>query len=64
MSQANILTVLKGRVTTALVTEHEFSIEEAVEVVDRSLSDEPHLWDENGDPKDLANYLASDEDDE
>jgi hypothetical protein len=60
----NIQSTLKGAVTTLLVTEHDFSIDDAEESVNESFESKPELWHENAEAKDLANFLASDDGDE
>jgi hypothetical protein len=55
---------LKDAVVKLLVTEHEFLIEDAEEAVAESFSTKPELWNENADAKDLANFLASDGEDD
>lgn len=64
MGIAEIQAVLKGKVTTTLVTDHDFSIEEAEEAVEESMKHDVDIWHENADPEDIANYLASDDDEE
>jgi hypothetical protein len=60
----NIQSVLKGKVTTLLVTEHDFTIDESEELVEESFEEHPEFWTENADAKDLAKSLASDGDDD
>lgn len=55
---------LKETVFKILVSEHDMSTEDAEEAVETSLNSRPELWHENTDPKDLANFLASDDDDD
>lgn len=55
---------LKASVVKILVMENDFTSDEAEEAVNEAAADKPDLWSENADPKDLANFLASDEDDE
>ncbi|MFY3742203.1 MAG: hypothetical protein HMLIMOIP_002667 [Candidatus Nitrosomirales archaeon] len=64
MGVQEIQDYLKGRVTTLLVSEHEFLIEDAEEAVKESFASRPELWGENADPNDLAKFLASDENDD
>lgn len=55
---------LQEEVTNKLVTTYDFLIEEAEEVVSKSYASEPQLWTENASVSDLANMLATGEDDE
>ncbi len=55
---------LKEAVIKLLLTDHDFEMDEASEVVETSATEKPHLWDENVDPKDLAEFLASDDNDD
>jgi predicted RNA polymerase sigma factor len=55
------LEVLKKEVVSTLVSYHEFTFEEAEEAVGESVKDNEEIWNENAIPKDLATYLASDE---
>lgn len=59
---ANIQSRLKGEVTTLLVTHHDFTIDEAEEAVNASFDEREDLWHENAEAKDLAKFLASDDD--
>lgn len=58
------LAELKETVTKKLMTDHDMLIDEAEETVKDSVDDNPSIWNENADAKDLANLLASDDDDE
>lgn len=58
----NIQAKLKGEVTTLLVTQHDFTMDEAEEAVNESFADKPDLWNENAEARDLANFLASEDD--
>lgn len=60
----NIENNLKGNVATLLVTAHDCTIEEAEDLVGKSYASKPEIWSENADPKDLANFLASDGNDD
>lgn len=57
----NIISNLKGNVATLLVTEHDCTIEEAEDLVGKSYASKPEFWSDKADPKELANLLASDE---
>jgi hypothetical protein len=52
---------LKDAVTKLLVTEYDFTADEAEESIGQSEDTEESMWNENADAKDLAKYLASDE---
>ena len=52
---------LKDAVTKLLVTEYDFTADEAEESISQSEDTEESMWNENADAKDLAKYLASDE---
>lgn len=58
------LDTLKETVIKLLITDHGFTIDEAEESVSESMRLKPELWGENSDPNDLANFLASDENDD
>lgn len=58
------LDTLKEEVSKLLILDHDFGIEEAEEAVRDSIADHPNFWSENADPKDLANLLASDDNDD
>jgi hypothetical protein len=51
-------------VVKILVAEHEFLLDDAEQAVEESVKAKPDIWNENADAKDLANFLASDGDDE
>lgn len=53
---------LKVAVVKLLVTNHDFLMGEAEDAVDESFRLNPELWNDNAEAKDLAEYLASDED--
>lgn len=55
---------LKDAVVKILVAEYEFLLDDAENAVDDSLRDDSQMWTENAEPKDLAKYLATEEDDE
>jgi hypothetical protein len=55
---------LKTDVTKLLVTDHDLTIEEAEEKITESIRTNPDWWNENAYAKNLANSLASDDDDE
>lgn len=55
---------LKSAVIKLLVLEHDFLQAEAEETVDDSVEVKPDFWNENAIPEDLANLLASDDNDE
>lgn len=55
---------LKDKVTSLLVTVHDFDNEEAAEAVDTSSRERPELWGENSVAEDLANFLASEDNDD
>lgn len=53
---------LKDSVIKTLVSDHEFLIDDAAQAVEDSVVQEPDMWNDNADAKDLANYLAEAED--
>lgn len=58
------LTELKDAVINALVSDHDFLVEDASTMVDDSMSYSTGLWHENADPNELANILDSDDDED
>jgi hypothetical protein len=57
-------TELNDAVTTLLITNYDFSSEEADDAVEGSRTDSPSIWNENSDAANLAKLLASDGDDD
>ena len=55
---------LKAEVEKLLLDKHDFEPDEAEEMIETLVSENPHFWNENAIPEDLANLLASDEDDD
>jgi hypothetical protein len=55
---------IKDSVVKILVTEYDYLLEDAETAVDVSMGQDPEMWNEKSDAKDLANYLASDDGDE
>jgi hypothetical protein len=55
------LETMKDEVVKLLMADHDMSIEDAEELVEDSVSDSGNLWNENAEARDLANFLASDE---
>lgn len=55
---------LRDEVFKILITEHDFSNDDAEEAINDSMKTKPEFWNENADPRDLANALAEEEDDE
>ncbi len=55
---------LKSEVTGLLVSRHDFTMEEAEETVNEDFEKDASTWNENASADDLANYLASDDNDE
>jgi len=58
------LEALKDEVTKLLMTKHDFSIEDAETKVQGSLYDSANMWNDNADANQLADFLASDDDDD
>lgn len=58
------LSDLKLEVAKLLVTDYSFSPEDAESEVESSVKGHPEMWSENAVPKDLAEFLASDENDD
>lgn len=54
---------LKAAVNKLLLNQHDFEPDEAEETIEQSVAESPHIWNENAIPEDLANFLASGEDD-
>lgn len=52
---------LKAAVSKLLIVEHDLTDDDATELIENS---NPDIWHAEADPKELANYLASGEDDE
>jgi hypothetical protein len=64
--EVSIMTVdeLKTEVSKILVVEYDFLENVADSTVEEAVKEEPGMWNENADPKDLAAYLnALDEND-
>lgn len=59
-----VLENLKNATIKFLMTEKDFTLEEAEEAVEQSTSENPDIWNENADAKDLANHLASGDDED
>ena len=55
---------LKTEVAKILVTKYDFLTEEAESAVEESVAENTDMWNDNAEASDLANYLASDDDDE
>lgn len=55
---------LKTEVAKLLVTNYDFLTEEADSAVEKSVAENTDMWNDNAEASDLANYLASDDDDE
>lgn len=55
---------LKSAVIELLQKEFDFTVDDAEEAVNDSCDSRPELWHENAEPSDLANFLASDENDD
>lgn len=55
---------LKADVVKILVAEYDLLLEEAEEKVNESFANNPDIWNENAEAKDLAEFLASDDDDD
>ena len=52
---------LKAAVNKKLLTDYDFEVDEADEVIEQSVKQTPHFWNENAIPEELAKLLASDE---
>lgn len=63
MQDVEFLEMMKDSVEKLLVSDYDFTLEEAEETVNESFAADTNevIWHENADPKDLAKYLASDE---
>ena len=55
---------LKDTTEKLLVSEYDFTIEDAAEAVDESSRTNPGMWHENSEAAELAKLLASDDSDE
>jgi hypothetical protein len=55
---------LQESVVKVLMSNHDFTVDEAEEAVKDSVSNSRHLWHENSDTEQLATLLASDDDDD
>ncbi len=53
---------LKLNVAKILTTQYGLDSDDVDDLIDSSVKDEPDIWNENSDPAQLANHLASDED--
>lgn len=56
------LEALQSSTINILVSEHDFDVEEAATAVETSVRDNEEMWNENAEPRDLANYLANGDD--
>jgi hypothetical protein len=54
---------LKVAVNKLLLHEHDFQPDEAEELIEQSVAENPLFWNENAIPEDLANLLATGDDD-
>ncbi len=59
----NKIEILKAKVVLELVTTHDFPMEAAAEAVEEASKTDPDQWNVNSDSEDLANDLASSDDD-
>lgn len=60
----NSLQDLKDMVSANLTLFHEFTPDEAYDLIEKSLDKHPHFWNENADPEELAKVLAEDDDED
>jgi hypothetical protein len=54
---------LQDLVVTELTTSYEFTMDEAEKIVEKSVTDDHEIWHDAARAKDIAKYLASDEND-
>jgi len=64
MENVEELVTLKDEVVKLLMSNHDFSIEEAEEAVKDSTTSHPDMWNENADAGNLADFLASEDNDD
>lgn len=55
---------LKAAVVKLLMSDYEFLVDEAEELVENSVDNNPDVWNENAEPADLAKYLASEDEED
>jgi len=64
MEHVEPLETMKSEVVKLLVSNYDFTLEEAEESVEDSVKENDEIWNENASAEDLAKYVASDGDDE
>lgn len=64
--QVDALNTLKEEVSKILVADYDFTVDEAEETITNSLEayGSENMWNDNAIPADLAEFLASDENDD
>lgn len=53
---------LQDQVTALLVSQYDMLIDEAEDVVKASIAEDGSMWNDNSDAEDIAEFLASDDD--